>query len=270
MELSQPYVHGRDDAEATRLHDQARTLEELLHHDSTFPGGGRVLEVGCGVGAQSPALLRRNPQIELVAVDTSAVSVTRARAHVRALGYENAHFERGDLYRLPHPDHCFDHVFICFVLEHLSAPADALRAVLRKLRPGGTLQVVEGDHGSVMIHPHSDAALRAVDNLCELQRRAGGDPQIGRRLAPLLVEAGLLAVQSSPRFVLADAAHPELRGGFIDRTFTAMVAGVRDQAIAAGLNDAQGFSDGLAGLRRTAEPDGVFCYTFFKAIARKS
>ena len=45
-----------------------------------------------------------------------------------------------------------------------------------------------------------------------------------------------------------------------------MVAGVRDEAIAAGLTDAAAFDAGIAALHRTAEPDGVFCYTFFKAI----
>jgi hypothetical protein len=45
-----------------------------------------------------------------------------------------------------------------------------------------------------------------------------------------------------------------------------MVEGVRDRALSAGLADEATWDRGVAGLRRAAEPDGVFCYTFFKGI----
>jgi hypothetical protein len=45
-----------------------------------------------------------------------------------------------------------------------------------------------------------------------------------------------------------------------------MVEGVREQALAAGLVDAATWARGIAGLRRAAESDGVFCYTFFKGV----
>ena len=54
--------------------------------------------------------------------------------------------------------------------------------------------------------------------------------------------------------------------GFTLKTFTAMVAGVRDEAIAAGLSDAAAFDAGLRDLERTAEADGTFSYTFFKGV----
>ena len=54
--------------------------------------------------------------------------------------------------------------------------------------------------------------------------------------------------------------------GFVRKTFTAMVAGVREEAIRAGLTDAAAFNDGLRALLRTAAPDGVFCYAFFKVV----
>jgi hypothetical protein len=47
-----------------------------------------------------------------------------------------------------------------------------------------------------------------------------------------------------------------------------MIAGIREPAIAAGLTDPKRFDAGIAGLGRAAEPGGVFCYTFFKAVAR--
>jgi hypothetical protein len=48
-----------------------------------------------------------------------------------------------------------------------------------------------------------------------------------------------------------------------------MVEGVREGALAAGLVDEAAWRRGIAGLRRAAGPDGVFCYTFFKGVGEK-
>ncbi|MGH3301345.1 MAG: hypothetical protein ACRDOK_06560 [Streptosporangiaceae bacterium] len=70
-----------------------------------------------------------------------------------------------------------------------------------------------------------------------------------------------------PLFVYADQSHPDLVDAVTIRTFTAMIEGVRDAAAAAGLLSAGAFDAGIADLYRTADADGVFCYTFFKAVA---
>ena len=109
------------------------------------------------------------------------------------------------------------------------------------------------------------AAHDAIRCQVELQRAAGGDALIGRRLHPLLRGAGFEGVQVSPRLVYVDGSKPGLADGFVIKTFTAMVAGVRGPATAAGLTTPERFDAGIAALLRTAQPDGVFCYTFFKA-----
>jgi hypothetical protein len=48
-----------------------------------------------------------------------------------------------------------------------------------------------------------------------------------------------------------------------------MIEGVRDPSLGTGLIDAETFDAGVRALYRTAERDGVFCYTFFKAVAEK-
>ena len=262
------YVHGYDGREAARLADQARTLEELLHADMAFPDGSAVLEAGCGTGAQTVALARRSPGARITAVDVSAVSLAEAQARVSAAGLGNVEFRQADLRALPFVPASFDHVLLCFVLEHLPDPAAALVALRSHLRPGGTITVIEGDHGSTCFHPESEAARAAIACQVELQRRAGGDATIGRRLYPLLAGTGFEAVRVSPRMVYVDASRPDLADGFIRRTFTAMVEGVRESALAAGLATPDAFDAGTRALHRTAEPDGVFCYTFFKAVAR--
>ena len=137
------------------------------------------------------------------------------------------------------------------------------------LRPGGSITVVEGDHGSAYFHPDSEAARRAIGCLVELPARVGGDSLIGRRLYPLLSAAGFRGVRVEPCMVYADSSLPHLVEGFTLRTFTAMVEGVRAEALGEHLISQAEWERGVAALHRTAEQDGVFCYTFFRAVASR-
>ena len=263
------YVHGYSAGEEARLHDQATTLTGLLHADTRYPAGSRVLEAGCGVGAQTVILAGHSPEASFTSIDISAASLAQARGRARAAGYANVTFQQADLFRLPYRAGGFDHVFVCFVLEHLRDPVAALAELLRVLRPGGSLSVIEGDHGSAYFHPDSDPARRAIQCLIDLQRQAGGDALIGRRLYPLLAGAGCRDVGVSPRMVYVDASRPALADGFTRKTFTAMVEGVGGEAVGQGLMSAADWAGAISDLRRAGGPDGTFCYTFFKAVGFK-
>jgi hypothetical protein len=64
--------------------------------------------------------------------------------------------------------------------------------------------------------------------------------------------------------VYVDASRTDLVDGFTRKTFTAMIEGIREPAIASGLIEPKRFDAGVRDLHRTTEADGVFCYTFFK------
>jgi SAM-dependent methyltransferase len=260
------YVHGYSEKESSRLADQAGTLTELLHGDTAYPAGSRVLEAGCGVGAQTITLSRSSPGARFDCMDISEASLDTARRMAVDAQLANVSFRQGDIYQLPYRTGSFDHVFVCFVLEHLADPLKALAGFRRVLKSGGTLTIIEGDHGSYYCHPQSHAADQAVRCLVRIQSETGGDALIGRRLYPLMVDAGYAGVAVSPRMVYVDASRPALVDGFTRKTFTAMVAGVRDQALAMGLIDEQTWDQGIADLYRTTRADGTFCYTFFKGI----
>jgi ubiquinone/menaquinone biosynthesis C-methylase UbiE len=267
--MNKAYVHGYDHRENIRLQDQASTLVELLHSDTSYPAGSLVLEAGCGVGAQTVTLARNSPDARITSVDISDASVAEARRNVAAAGFTHIQFEQADIFNLPYGRDAFDHVFVCFVLEHLSRPVEALHALKNHLRPGGTITVIEGDHGSVYFHPDSEEAHQAIQSQVELQRRAGGNSMVGRELYPLLRSAGYGSIHVSPRMVYVDSSKPELVEGFTRNTFTAMIEGVRQSAIQAGIIESHVFEKGIRDLYRTTEPDGVFCYTFFKAVGNK-
>jgi hypothetical protein len=69
--------------------------------------------------------------------------------------------------------------------------------------------------------------------------------------------------------VYVDSSKPHLVEGFTKNTFTAMIEGVRQSSLDTGIIDEKTFDEGIKGLYRAAEVDGVFCYTFFKAVAIK-
>jgi protein-L-isoaspartate O-methyltransferase len=267
--MSEIYVHGYQAREIERLHDQAGTLVELLHCDTGYPRGSTVLEAGCGVGAQTVTLARRSPDARFTSVDVSAGSIAEAERRTDQAGLANVEFRQADIFDLPFGTESFDHVFVCFVLEHLSRPVDALAALDRVLKPGGTITVIEGDHGSAYFHPDSPAAHAAIRCQVELQRQAGGNALIGRQVYPLMAGAGFDDVSVTARMVYVDASRPNLVDGFTRKTFTAMIEGVREPAIAAGMIEPSTFDAGVRDLHRTTEEDGVFCYTFFKGVGTK-
>ncbi|MCK9580355.1 MAG: methyltransferase domain-containing protein [Methanoregula sp.] len=263
------YVHGYSARESERLSDQAETLTGLLHDDTRYPAGSRVLEAGCGIGAQTSILARNSPGALITSIDISEDSLNRAEEKIHGEGITNVTFQQGDIFRLSFEPGSFDHVFVCFVLEHLADPAGALGHLRPLLKEGGTLTVIEGDHGSTFFHPDDPDARRAIECLVELQHQAGGNALIGRQLYPLVAGAGYTDIHVSPRMVYVDSSRPGLVEGFTKLTFTAMVEGVADAVQKQGLMSRDAWARGIAALYRTSEQDGVFCYTFFKATARK-
>ncbi len=263
------YVHGYHERENIRLQDQASTLVELLHSDTSYPAGSRVLEAGCGVGAQTITLARNSPHAHITSVDISGDSIIEAEKKVTSAGHTNVTFQQGDIFNLAFEPESFDHIFVCFVLEHLSRPDIALDRLKNLLKDGGSMTVIEGDHGSTYFYPDNPAAHKAIQCQVELQKRNGGDANIGRALYPLLNTAGFNSPRVSPRMVYVDSSKPSLVEGFTKNTFTAMIEGVRGTSIESGLIDEATFDDGIRALYRTAEEDGVFCYTFFKAVGQK-
>jgi SAM-dependent methyltransferase len=263
------YVHGYSQREFERLNDQAGTLKELLHYDTHYGEGDLVLEAGCGVGAQTQPLAEKSPKAKIVSLDVSLESVKKATERIVSGSIKNVNFLQADISRLPFRNEIFDHLFVCFLLEHLEVPDAALIALKKHLKKGGTVTVIEGDHGSCYFHPETDDAKLVWNCLIKVQALLKADSLIGRRLYPLLNEAGFGDVSVSPRFVYSDESRPRMVDGFVRKTIIPMVETARERALKLGLVDGATWKKGIADLHKTAAPGGTFCYTFFKAVGRK-
>ncbi len=124
----------------------------------------KVLDLGCGPGVSTFAMAERlGPRAELVGIDLARKMIARARRHQRRrFGLlENVRFERADAARMPFVDASFDlalgHSFLYLVADQ---PA-VLREVLRVLRPGGALVLLEPSAGGTL----PQAALASMGQL---------------------------------------------------------------------------------------------------------
>ena len=216
--MKEDYVHGYSEEEANRLKDQANTLANLLHECTKYPAGSRVLEAGCGVGAQTVMLAKNSPDAKITSIDISENSIKQAKDLVEENGFSNVEFETADLFDLPFENEIFDHIFVCFVLEHLQDPLAALKSLKRVLKKDGSITVIEGDHGSCYFYPESEKAVKAWECLIECQKRFDCNPMIGREIYPLLVNSEFKDIQVNPKIVYVDSSKPELVEGFNKKT----------------------------------------------------
>jgi SAM-dependent methyltransferase len=125
------------------------------------PAGLRWIDVCCGSGVLSEAIVERSAPTSIVGVDASTQQIAFARQH-RA--HSSVLFETADAMALPFPDASFD-VAVCGLgLNFIPSPDRALEDFCRVTRPGGTIAVYVWDyaHGARFLREFWDAAI-AID-----------------------------------------------------------------------------------------------------------
>ena len=138
----------------------SRDLARRFVASLTAPAGARWLDLGCGTGALTAAILAEAPPAAIVACDPSEDFVSYARAQQRD---ERVRFEQCDLNNLPAYD-AFDAVASNLVLNFLPDSVASLRGMGARLRPGGLVTASVWDYasGMQMFRAFWDAA-RTVD-----------------------------------------------------------------------------------------------------------
>lgn len=133
----------------------------------SFVGDARdVLDVGAGGGQGVVFVADRHADARVTALDLSPVLVDRAQKRLAKFG-PRARAVVGSAMALPFADASFDAVWSMASLKHWPDKAQGLREIVRVLKPGGRLCVVEVDRGC-----HVDDARRFLDVLPALKRVA--------------------------------------------------------------------------------------------------
>jgi ubiquinone/menaquinone biosynthesis C-methylase UbiE len=125
------------------------------------PAGARWLDVGCGTGALSEAILDRCAPDAVLGVDPSEGFVSHARRQVQDA---RAEFRLGDAQALPVPDAFFNAVASGLVLNFVPDEPKAAAEMRRAVRPGGTVAAYVWDYaeGMQMMRRFWDAAVALI------------------------------------------------------------------------------------------------------------
>jgi SAM-dependent methyltransferase len=169
-----------------------KPLRDYLFGKALPSTAARILEIGCGTGAILSDLigLSSGGSHTLYGIDLEAAYLAQAHRYA-----PQACLARADAFKLPFPNNSFDVIFCHYVLLWLNDPAGALREMQRVAEPGGSiLALAEPDYGGRIDYPE------ALNRLGVWQSQSlhshGADPKIGRRLAGLFRQAGIVNVES--------------------------------------------------------------------------
>jgi demethylmenaquinone methyltransferase/2-methoxy-6-polyprenyl-1,4-benzoquinol methylase len=112
---------------------------------SAVRAGHKVLDIAGGTGDlsyQFARLVGPQGQVVLADINASMLKVGRDRLIDRGIA-GNLQVAQADAQYLPFPDNTFDCITIAFGLRNVTDKDLALRSMLRVLKPGGRLQVLE-------------------------------------------------------------------------------------------------------------------------------
>lgn len=172
---------------------------------SRLASGGRVLDVGCGVGRVALALAAAYPSAEVVGIDPDPDSIAKARQSAAAAGAERIRFVEATIADLPVQDR-YDFVTLFDCLHDLTDPVGMVARIGEHLKPGGALMVMEpkaGDRLGDNINPLGTVYYGFSLFHCMTQSLARGGAGLGTCLGPertiaLLREGGFSDVEVLP------------------------------------------------------------------------
>lgn len=167
--VNSPFRSGFARAEARRFQRMA-----------ALKMGASVLEIGCGAGLTTRALVDILRPSQVAAVDFDERQVERARRRLAAI--PNVEVRQVDATSLPFGDGEFEVVVAIGVLHHVPGWRVVLREVARVLRPGGCYCFAEPSKGRLTrgmyrVFPHPPEAMFERGELLAAIRDAGLEPQ---------------------------------------------------------------------------------------------
>jgi SAM-dependent methyltransferase len=264
------YLHGFTSHEQDRLYHQAAFLADAVHDRLPFRRCRDLLEVGCGVGAQTDILLRHFPQLHVTGVDRSRDNLQRAKRHLSRTPWAKDRFElhRAAAETLPFGVDEFDGAFLCWILEHVEDPARTLAEVRRVLRSGSPVVITEVMNATFFLDPYSPNTLRFWRAFNDVQLAMGGDPFVGAKLGNLLLGNGFTDIRTEVKTFHLDNRSPGERTEFLAYWTDLLLSGAPALARAGKVPAAV-----VAGMRKelqrvARDPDAVFWYSFVQARAR--
>ena len=251
--MATDYIHGQTNSERERLALMNSLINEGCLDALALSGGeGRVLDVGCGTGQFTRLLAGRlSPEALLVGVERDPGQLAVAHRLFEADPADcTVELRQGDAASLDWPldeRGRFDLAHTRFLLEHVPDPAAVVRNMVRAVRPGGRVVLLDDDHDLLRLWPEPPGVAEAWAAYWRTYYRLGTDPLIGRKLCSLLADSGARPTRNTQVFYGACAGDGRF-GGIVDN-LVAVLAGARETVLAAGETDAAAYDSALDAFR---------------------
>jgi len=167
---------------------EAKALAQLGLQD-----GMSILEVGSGPGFITERLLEALPHSNVTSVELDPNMCDLARSRLADYLGERLQIVQASILYTDMPAESFDFAIARLVLQHLAAPDLAISEMLRVLKPGGRIAVldIDDDLGG-LIAPNPPSFTQLAHKVRRLQASSAGDREIGRKLWRLLADAGFV------------------------------------------------------------------------------
>lgn len=224
--MSGIYIHGFSKEEQLRLIEQASTLAPAVFDGLCLADSESLLEIGCGVGAQTKQILQRWPHLKIIALDQSPTHLLAAADYLQ----QESLRQKVELFRakaelLPFGDNLFDTALTIWVLEHVLQPELILAEMVRVLKPGGRIILTEVDNNTFRFFPSNKVIEDWWSKFNSLQQQDGADPFIGHRLAQLAENCGLVEIKEEPLYLVSSEREPQRRMALLGYTRDLLLSG---------------------------------------------
>jgi SAM-dependent methyltransferase len=193
------------DLDAEVLHDYLSSVIDWVGELAADQPPRRILDLGCGTGTGSLALLRRFPGSEVTAVDASAPMLDRLRHKARELQVTSrVHAVQADLDAGWPDTGPVDLAWASNSMHHMADPDRVLAQILAALEPGGLLAVAEMDSFPRFLPDDPGIGRPGLEERCHAAQddaRRHEMPHLGSDWGPRLAKAGF-AVEAGRTFAI--------------------------------------------------------------------
>ncbi|NJR26183.1 MAG: methyltransferase domain-containing protein [Richelia sp. CSU_2_1] len=181
---------------------EARNLQRFGLAD-----GMNVLEAGSGPGFFTEKLLELLPNSSIAALEIDTALQEKAVEYLQDKGGDRINYVRASVTDTGLNDNTFDFAIARLLFVHLPEPVAAAREILRVLKPGGKLTIVDNDADLFWLTNPPQSVEIVREKFKQVIASRGGDLCVGRKLCRILKEAGFVSIDLE-----AVVCHSDLMG----------------------------------------------------------